>query len=91
MQPPHGPFKISTNGQVTIPAELLRRMNLSAGDSVYVATADDIEDALVVIPVEKVVRWIDAGRRAESLEEPSGDPPDPDSGGEGARPGPDTA
>jgi hypothetical protein len=29
-----------------------------------IAAADDVEDALVVNPVEKVVRWIDAGKRA---------------------------
>ncbi len=68
MQPPHGPFKISANRQVTIPAELLRRIDLSPGDSVYVTTADDIEDGLVVIPVEKLVRWIDAGRRAQPID-----------------------
>ncbi len=66
MQPPHGPFKITVNRQITIPAELLRRIDLSPGDSVYVTTADDIEDALVVIPVEKLVSWIDTGRQAKS-------------------------
>ena len=71
MQPPHGPFKISVNRQVTIPAELLRRIDLSPGDSVYVTTAEDIEDALVVIPVEKLVQWIDVGRRSQSPKQTS--------------------
>src|ERR671919_586059 len=64
VHPPHGPFKIGANRQITIPAELLKRIDLAPGDSVYVAMAEDIEGALTVVPVERVVRWIDAGRRS---------------------------
>jgi AbrB family looped-hinge helix DNA binding protein len=63
VDPPHGPFKIGANRQITLPAELLRRINLDPGDSVYVATTEEIEGALVVIPVEQLVTWIEAGRR----------------------------
>ena len=66
MNPPHGPFKIGANRQITIPAELLKRIDLAPGDSVYVAMADDVEGALVVVPVERLVGWIDAGRRAST-------------------------
>lgn len=69
MHAPHGPFKIGANRQITIPAELLRRMNLEPGDSVYVAMDPDIEGSLVVIPVERVVTWLEAGRRSEKQQQ----------------------
>lgn len=62
MQAPHGPFKISSNRQVTIPAELLRQLNLSPGDFVYVIASEDFEKSLLLTPVEVVVGWLDAGR-----------------------------
>jgi AbrB family looped-hinge helix DNA binding protein len=65
VHPPHGPFKIGVNRQITIPAELLRRIDLQPGDSVYVAMSEDVEGALTVVPVERVVSWIDAARRVE--------------------------
>lgn len=80
MHPPHGPFKIGANRQITIPAELLNRMDLAPGDSVYVAVAEHVEGALLVVPVEKVVSWIDAGRRSAHLA---------DRGATGETPGPD--
>ncbi len=70
VQPPHGPFKIGVNRQINIPAELLKRIDLAQGDSVYVAMADDPDGALVVIPVEKLVGWLDAGRRSEQQAAP---------------------
>lgn len=63
VNPPHGPFKIGANRQITIPAELLKRIDLAPGDSVYVAMADDVEGALFVVAVERLVSWIDAGRQ----------------------------
>ena len=36
----------------------------------YVVKAEDIEGALLVIPVEKLVSWIDAGRRQDALPSP---------------------
>ena len=70
MQPPYGPFKIRSTRQITLPAELLRHINVETGDSVYVVKAEDIEGALLVIPVEKLVSWIDAGRRQDALPSP---------------------
>lgn len=68
VHPPHGPFRIGANRQITIPAELLKRIDLAPGDSVYVAMADDVDGALVVIPVEKLVGWLDAGRRQTEID-----------------------
>ena len=58
VHPPHGPFKIGANRQITMPAELLKRIDLAPGDAVYVAMADDVEGALIVVPVERLVNWI---------------------------------
>lgn len=66
MHPPHGPFKIGANRQITIPAELLKKLDLEPGDHVYVALSSDDHDTLTVIPVEKIVTWIEGGRRNES-------------------------
>jgi antitoxin component of MazEF toxin-antitoxin module len=63
--------------QITIPAELVKRIDLAPGDSVYVAIADDIDGALTVVPVERLVGWIDAGRRTEEKEERRADDPSP--------------
>jgi len=68
VHPPHGPFKIGANRQITIPAELLKRIDLAPGDSVYVAMAEELDGALVVLPVEKLVGWIDAGRRTDQAQ-----------------------
>lgn len=65
VQTPHGPFRIGTNRQITLPAALMRQIDLEPHDSVYVVMAEDIEGTLMVIPVEKLVSWIDAGRRRE--------------------------
>ena len=65
VQTPHGPIKIGTNRQITLPAALMRQIDLEPHDSVYVAMAEDAEGTLMVIPVEKLVGWIDAGRRRE--------------------------
>ena len=65
MQPPHGPIKIGVNRQITLPAALMRRVDLEPHDSVYVAAANDADGTLTVIPVEKLVSWIESGRRRE--------------------------
>lgn len=72
MQPPHGPIRIGANRQITLPAALMRQIDLVPQDSVYVAMAEDTE-TLMVIPVEKLVSWIDAGRRREVLGAPMRD------------------
>ena len=66
MNPPHGPLKIGANRQITLPADLMRRINLEAGDSVYVAVSDDMPELLHVIPVEVLVTWLETGRRGEA-------------------------
>ncbi len=70
MQPPHGPFKIRSTRQITLPAELLKQINIETGDFVYVSKAEDIEGALLVIPLERIVSWIEAGRLQDALPAP---------------------
>ena len=65
VQPPYGPIKIGANRQITLPADLMRQIDLAPHDSVYVIMAEDTEGTLMVVPVEKLVRWIDAGRRQD--------------------------
>ncbi len=67
---PYGPSKIPKTRQITLPAELLRQLNIEIGDEVYVCKAEDIEGALTVVPVEVVVSWIDSGRRQDALPSP---------------------
>ena len=70
MQPPYGPIKIGANRQITLPADLLRQIDLAPHDSVYVIKADDTEDTLTVVPVEILVRWLEAGRRLDMQRTP---------------------
>ena len=70
MQPPYGPIRIGNNRQITLPANLMRQIDLAPHDSVYVAIAEESEGTLMVIPVEKLVTWLDVGRRQESLRTP---------------------
>ena len=62
MNPPHGPFKISRNGQVTVPKELLRTASLETGDSIYVLMADEPKGCMLLIPMEQMAQWV---RRVE--------------------------
>ena len=70
VQPPYGPIKIGANRQITLPAELLRQIDLAPHDSVYVVKADDTEDTLMVVPVEILVRWLDAGQHHDMQHAP---------------------
>lgn len=66
MHDPHGPHKITVNGQVTLPAELLRQTPLDPGGSVYVAMAEEIEGALIVVPAETVRNMLNAGQGVDA-------------------------
>lgn len=59
---PHGPRDIGAKRQIALPVELLDRVGLSIGDSVYVAEADDPQGALLILPEQMVEGWIAAGR-----------------------------
>lgn len=70
---PYGPSKIPKNRQITLPAELLKQVDIEIGDEVFVCKAEDIEGALTVVPVEVIVSWIDSGRRQDAPSSPAED------------------
>lgn len=50
MDIPHGPRAILAKGQVTLPKELLDKVELAVGDQVYVALNPDVAGTLVLVP-----------------------------------------
>jgi len=65
---PHGPKAISKSRQIALPAELMKRVGLEVGDQVYLAPHEQMSEAIVVLPIELVARWIDAGKSAARLD-----------------------
>ena len=64
MATPYGPKPISSKGQLALPLELLRAVGLEVGDQVYVMTSDETPGGLLVVPIETVDRWTEAGRKS---------------------------
>ncbi len=56
---PDGPHRIARNGQVVIPKSVLRRANLTPGESVYVAAREGIVE---LVPVATLNEWLRRGR-----------------------------
>lgn len=65
MHVPFGPHRISTNGQVVLPKEVLQASGLAPGDSVYLQAAADPPGAVLIVPVEVAARWFEVGRTTE--------------------------
>jgi len=63
VQPPHGPHKIATNGQVVLPKDILAATGLSPGDAVYVQAVDDPEGAVLIVPAATAAAWFETGRQ----------------------------
>lgn len=63
MQPPHGPHKIATNGQVVLPKDILAATGLSPGDAIYVQAVDDPEGAVLIVPAATAAKWFEMGRQ----------------------------
>lgn len=61
MQLPHGPHKISTNGQVVIPKEILATSGLRPGDAVYLQALDDPEGTVLIVPAATAAEWFAMG------------------------------
>lgn len=62
---PHGPYRISRNGQVVLGKDVLEATGLQPGDSVYLLPNDDPPGAILIIPVETAARWFKTGRNAD--------------------------
>lgn len=71
MHPPHGPHRISRNGQVVIPREVLAAANLEPGDSVYLQYNDAEPGSVLIVPAAVAASWFEAGRKAPQAEEAS--------------------
>jgi antitoxin component of MazEF toxin-antitoxin module len=61
----HGPIKITTSRQISLPTALMDQLHLRSGDQVYVMQSDSEPDGLVIVPLERVSEWIRLGRAAE--------------------------
>lgn len=62
MQPPHGPHRIATNGQVVLPKDILAATGLRPGDAVYVQALDDPSGSVLIVPAATAVDWFELGR-----------------------------
>lgn len=71
MHAPHGPYRISQNGQVVLGKDVLAATGLQPGDSVYLLPHDEPEGSILVVPVEVAVRWFQLGRRTEATDRDS--------------------
>lgn len=56
---PYGPHKIAQNGQVVIPKEVLKRVRLAPGESVYVTAHEGIVE---LVPASVLSEWVRKGR-----------------------------
>lgn len=56
---PYGPHKIAQNGQVVIPKEVLKRVRLAPGESVYVTAREGIVE---LVPASMLSEWVRRGR-----------------------------
>jgi AbrB family looped-hinge helix DNA binding protein len=57
---PHGPFSLTSKGQVSIPKELREAVHIGAGDRVYFAVSPLDPRILVVIPIDHLGRVLGA-------------------------------
>ena len=61
----HGPFGVSSQMQVKLPAKLAREMRVQAGDQFYWRRSDDDPGVLLLVPEEVVERRYEHGRSHE--------------------------
>lgn len=65
MPPFYGPYALSSQRQIKMPAALARELRIEPGDTFYWRRSDDDPDTLVVVPQEVVERRYEAGRTRE--------------------------
>jgi bifunctional DNA-binding transcriptional regulator/antitoxin component of YhaV-PrlF toxin-antitoxin module len=61
--PLYGPHRITRNGQVVIPREILRAAGVEPGGAVYFLPGDDPDAGVLVVPARTAATWIERGRR----------------------------
>jgi bifunctional DNA-binding transcriptional regulator/antitoxin component of YhaV-PrlF toxin-antitoxin module len=65
---PYGPHKISKVRQVAIPAEVLAKLGLQVGETIYFRIRPEDPEILELIPSRVVVRRYEIGADQEELE-----------------------
>ncbi len=60
--PPVGPRRITSQAQVSLPAEVMADVNLQKGADVYWQVQDDPPGTVLLIPADMVQEWIRRGR-----------------------------
>jgi len=65
---PHGPYSLTTKGQVSIPKRLRDAIGIQLGAKVYFAEDPRVSGVLVVVPTERLGSWIADARKARSRE-----------------------
>jgi bifunctional DNA-binding transcriptional regulator/antitoxin component of YhaV-PrlF toxin-antitoxin module len=58
---PYGPHRVTANRQVAIPKDLMDRLRLRVGDQIYFMENTDRPGTLMIVPVDLMVRWLEAG------------------------------
>jgi len=62
---PHGPFRITSSRQVTVPKELTEVLGIRAGDRVYMSLSQD-RQYIVLSTAEQVAALLRAGYEASA-------------------------
>lgn len=65
MPPLHGPYALSSQRQIKLPAALARELRIEPGDTFYWRRSDDDSDTLLLVPQEVVERRYEAGKTSE--------------------------
>jgi bifunctional DNA-binding transcriptional regulator/antitoxin component of YhaV-PrlF toxin-antitoxin module len=69
---PHGPRPLSSQGQISLPKELLAAIGLRPGESaLFVIENDDPPGTLLLIPAEMAEEWFGEGRRTSRRRPPA--------------------
>lgn len=77
LRPPSGPHKINQHYQVTIPEDVRGLVKLGKGDEVYLQVQESPPGTVLIIPMELMARWVDAGRSLDVDPATSNEDPDP--------------
>lgn len=66
MELPFGPHRLTSKRQVAIPAELMRKMHLEPGDTVYFQASEEHAGCILIVPAEVAAAWWSSGQRTSA-------------------------
>lgn len=61
--PVYGPHRVTRNGQVVIPKDVLRAVGVEPGEAVYFVPGDTPKEGVLLVPARTAADWIERGRR----------------------------